>query len=119
MLGKGLLLLLLSRAPIFLGGNDLFKRANVLRRVAAKAFAIAVGDELSERSLPGFLALIGEAAKLLRIHPEFASHLYFGMGKLETLPSVEPSLELLGSLLHLGEVVMRVGGLPLWRDRQP
>jgi hypothetical protein len=93
-----------------LGGNDLFKRANLLRRVAAKAFAVAVGDELSQRSLPGFLTLIGEAGELLGVHAEFTSLLYFGMGQLETLPGLEPWLELLGNPLHLEEVAMRVGG---------
>ena len=65
---------------------------HIFRPLFAEPLKIVVLYEYRQRRLPKFLFMVIQFAEFLRIHPKFASHLNLGMGKLVSLPRINPLL---------------------------
>jgi hypothetical protein len=84
---SSLLLFLLFAFPFL---RPFFKRYNAFGAGSAKTFEVQLLDELRQRKFPGFLAVIGQFAELLRVQPQFPRHLDLAMREAVTLPSLDP-----------------------------
>lgn len=83
--------------PGCLGRTPLFYGPRVSGLGFPKAFPIAVLDELGQGDFPGFLAMIGQAAEFLGVHPQFPRHLDLGVREPILRARCKPRLQLLGN----------------------
>src|SRR5438552_928541 len=82
-----------------LRARTLFDRRHDVRPFPAESLGIQVLDEVRERCLPGFLVMVVELAELLRVDPEFPSHLHMRMRKAVAHSCVTPVLKVLREFL--------------------
>ena len=93
----------LSLSETFSGGiaHHLLDGTNAIGVVFLEMLEVQLFDELGQGQFLGFLFSVGQSAKLLGIQPQFSIHLDVGMGKMITLPRIDPTLVLFGYLFLL------------------
>ena len=71
----------------------LFDRDDDIRTLFPEPRVIQALDELRKRELPWFLPVVGKLPEPLWVHAEFARHLDMRVREVETLPRIDPDLQ--------------------------
>src|SRR5437762_2844650 len=72
---------------------ELFDRDDHIRTLFPEPLVIQALDELRKGELPWFLPVVGKLPEPLWVHAEFARHLDMRVREVETLPRIDPDLQ--------------------------
>ena len=88
-----------GRLPLVLGflfclfqTKQFLHRKDPVRAVLAEPLEVEIFDEYRQGSLPRLLLVVVDLAELLRVHPQFPSHLDVGMRQVVASTSIDPGL---------------------------
>ena len=75
----------------------------MVRRILSESLEIDLSNELRQRKLPAFLAVICQSAEFFGVHSELASHLDVRVREAKSLACIDPGFQLVWNTL-LGHV---------------
>lgn len=100
-LAASLLCLPFEHLPLLSSADPILDGHGIVGPRLAEPLEVEMLNELPERHLPGFLAVVVDLSELLWIHPQLASHLDMTVGQVVAPSRIDPSLHLLIRFLLL------------------